>query len=513
MFKRVVSFILVFALVISMSTFAFGESVTYTVKPGDTLAKIAAKYNMDWNELAKVNNIKNPHIIHVGRTLRITHSVKEEVAVKPVKNVIVMIGDGMGLGQMEIARLFEYGKEGRLFMQSLPNVGLLQTYSADNFVTDSAAAGTALATGFKTYNGGVGVDEKGVTVDSILDVFKKNGSKVGVISTNTVFDATPAAFTASAATRASSDDIAKQLLEGDLDVILGGGSINFGPTRKDGVDLIPLFKEKGYIYVTDKDGLQAVNNADKLFGLFSPSFMSYLADRDNINSKEPNLVEMQAKAIEVLSKADKGFFLMVEGARIDHAAHAADVLGVWKETIDFDNAVREAVKWAEKDGETLVVVVSDHETMGFAAAEPMNIEGLKKIEVSPEFMAGLLVLNETKNGYTSESIKEVFKKYAHIDLTDDEVVKFNSSILEKNGKLYPAHKIGWEIGSIIAEKYDVAVMSSAIRAKSKTGGHTGNMVPVFAYGPESHRFEGVLDNTDFPVILSNIMGYKGFPSK
>lgn len=432
---------------------------------------------------------------------------------REIKNVIVMVGDGMGVGQLEVARLFEHGRVGKLFMQTLPNVALMQTYSADNMVTDSAAAGTAMATGVKTGNGMVGVDENGLKVDSILDLFKANGSKVGVISTNTVVDATPAAFTASVDSRSDNAAIAREMLESDYDVLLGGGSKYFSPKKQDGVDLVEKFKEKGYTYASNRDELNKVKDADKLLGLFHPSYMNYKADREETNSNEPTLVEMQDKALEVLDKSKDGFFLMVEGARIDHAAHAADVTGVWKETIEFDNAVKKAVDFAKKDKETLVIVLADHETMGFAASEVMDIEALKEIEVSPEYMAGKLVENEEGTGYTTESVKEVFKTYANIELTDEEVAKFNGSIVnEDDGSLYYAYKVGWEIGSIIADKYNAGVMSASVRAKSDTGGHSGNMVPVFSYGPGSENFEGVLNNTDISKMISDIMKFEKFPT-
>ena len=158
---------------------------------------------------------------------------KENVSQKPPKNVIVMVGDGMGIGQLEVARLMEYGKDGRLNMESLDNVALMHTYSANNTVTDSAAAGTAIATGTKTNNESIGVDENGNEVKSMLDAFQARGKKVGVISTNTVTDATPAAFTASVANRWSGQaEVARQMLENEYDVLLGGGGDYFAPKNR-----------------------------------------------------------------------------------------------------------------------------------------------------------------------------------------------------------------------------------------------------------------------------------------
>jgi len=431
-------------------------------------------------------------------------SVQMEKQAQSPKNVIVMVGDGMGVGQIEIARLFEYGKEGRLFMQTLPHVALMQTYSANNIVTDSAAAGTAIATTYKTNNEMIGVKPNGEEVDSILDLFQQSGKKVGVISTNTATDATPAAFTASVANRWSGQqEVARQMLANEYDVILGGGSAYFGPDNQDGKDLVKEFEQKGYTFVSDKNELSKANG-DKLLGLFNSSYMNYKLDREEVNSQEPTLTEMTQKALEFLSKDKDGFFVMVEGARIDHASHSADITGIWKETIEFDDAVKCAVDWAKADGDTLVLVLADHETMGVSAAEPMDIEALKQIEVSPEYMASKLVQDEATGDFTAKSVKEVFKTYANIDLTNEEVTQFNKAVKDNEGLVYSSHKVDWEMGSVIATKNHVGVASSQVRLLSSTGGHTGNMVPVFAYGVGAEQFDGILDNTDVSKIIAKI---------
>lgn len=423
---------------------------------------------------------------------------------KAPKNVIIMVGDGMGIGQIEVARLLEKGKEGRLFLQTLPNVGLVQTFSSDNIVTDSAAAGTALATGVKTLNSRVGMTPAGQAADSLADLFKKQGKSVGLISTNTIVDATPASFGASTESRRQQAEIARQLLANGYEVLLGGGSRYFGAKKQKGPDLVPQFKEKGYTVVKDKNELAAAGNPEKLLGLFHKSYMNYYQDKDERNSLEPSILEMTQAAITSLSKNPNGFFLMSEGARIDHAAHAADVTGVWKETVEFDKAVEYAVNWAKKEGNTMVVVVADHETMGFAAAEPMNIEALKAIEVSPEYMASKMVKNADKTAYTIDSIKAAFSQYAGFEINDKQAAAFNKRCLSKKGTLAYDYKIGWEIGSIIADHYGVGVMSTKVRKRSKTGGHSGNMIPVFAFGPGATVFEGVMDNTEVFTKIKNL---------
>ncbi|WP_404355481.1 alkaline phosphatase [Cytobacillus firmus] len=433
--------------------------------------------------------------------------IAQQINTNGPQNVILMIGDGMGIGQIEIARKLEYGKDGRLFLESLPHTSLVHTESANNFVTDSAAGGTALAIGKKTNNEMIGVTPDGKEADSILDLFKKNGKKAGVISTNTVTDATPAAFTASVANRWSGqDEIARQQLKSGVDVLMGGGRAYFTPEKQNGRDLIKEAKQQGYAYAGSRDELLNAK-APKLLGLFNEGYMSFKLDRPLLNSKEPSLKEMTEKAIDVLAKGEQGFFLMAEGARIDHASHAGDITSIWKETIEFDEAVKYAVEWAKKDKETLVLVVADHETMGISASEPLKIQQLKEIKATPQYMVSQLARDEDRGTYRSESVKGVLKKYANIDLTQQEIEAFNGKLMNTDSKVYPQYLAAWEIGSLIAEKYHGGILTDTVRALSSTGGHTGNMIPLFAYGNGSETFTGVLENTDIPKKIAGLMNY------
>ncbi|WP_027339849.1 alkaline phosphatase [Halonatronum saccharophilum] len=438
---------------------------------------------------------------------------QEQEEAKP-KNVIVLIADGMGTGHMEVARLFEYGREGKLFMETLPYVALARTYSASHNVTDSGAAGTALANAAKTNNGMIGVGPDGEELVSILDIFKEQGKTVGVVSTNTVTDATPAAYVAKTEHRGNQAEIARQIYEGEYHIALGGGERFFLPEEQDGEDLLVAFEEKGYQIPKTRDELMNIEaTADtRILGLFHHSFMNYTGDREILESKEPSLLEMSEKAIEVASQNEEGFFLMLEGARVDHAAHAADFGGIWREMIEFDKAVEYAVNWAEENGDTLVIVKSDHETMGIAASEVMDVESFKEIGVSPEYMAQQLEIDEETNNYTAESIRRVFSEYANIDLDDEEIEEFQDNVWDGNdpeGRLVFEHIVGWEIGSVIAYYYDGGVMHRRTRARSdSTGGHTANTVPVLAYGVGAENFDGVLDNIEIPKMITDIFGFE-----
>ncbi|MGE6377160.1 alkaline phosphatase [Peribacillus muralis] len=451
-------------------------------------------------------------LLFLSCLIGISHPIQAETENTP-KNVILLIGDGMGLGAIEIARQMEYGKTGALHMEKLEHVALMRTYSANNHVTDSAAGGSAIATGIKTNNESIGVDVNGNEVDSVLDAFQNHGKKVGIISTNMVVDATPAAFGASVPNRwTGGAHIARQLFDNRIDVILGGGASYFGSEKQNGEDLIKKFKKAGYGFATTKEELSSMHETKKILGLFHPTYMNFKLDKEVMNSQEPSLPEMTAKAIQTLSQGDKGFFLMSEGARIDSMEHAADFTGIWKETIEFDQTVKEVMNWAKNRNDTLIVVLADHETMGISASETMDITALKKIPVSTEYMSKQLTFDRN-NEINPESVASVFKKYAHISLTDQEVRQFIDNVRKNRTLVYPQHRIDWEIGSTIARHHKAGVADRSIRAASSTGGHTANMIPVFAAGPGSENIDGVIENTDISKIITKAAGVPFTPGE
>lgn len=271
-----------------------------------------------------------------------------------IRNVIFMIGDGMGVPTLYSAMTVSLQP---LNIERCPVTGLQTTYSLDNYITDSGAAGTALATGNKTKNGAIGVDSQGNRVKSILEIAEQNGLATGLVSTSAVTHATPASFIAHQSSRGSYEDIASDFLKTDIDVFIGGGYDHFA-RRKDKLNLIDTLKFKGYEVDTT---LSLILNSTslKLAGFTAPLQNPYrLKGRGNM------LPASSGKAIEILSKSPKGFFLMIEGSEIDWAGHANSADTLVDETLDFDKAVGVALDFAKKDGHTLVVITADHETGG-----------------------------------------------------------------------------------------------------------------------------------------------------
>jgi alkaline phosphatase len=279
-----------------------------------------------------------------------------QTPIKEVKNIILFIGDGMGTAQV-------YGAmnvcEHKLFIESFPFTGFSKTYSYDKYVTDSGAGGTAIACGIKTRNGMVGMSPDSVPVSSILEIAHKNGLATGIVVTSSVTDATPAGFIAHNINRGNYESIATSYLSGNIDVFMGGGEDNFRH-RKDSIDLTLLLKKQGFDVVYNLDTLKRSKSA-KIAGLLAKGDMPSVRD-----GRAGFLPAMTRKAIEVLSKNKKGFFLIVEGSLIDKNAHVKNLPAALAEVIDMDDAIGVAKEFAGKTKQTLIVVTADHETGGLA---------------------------------------------------------------------------------------------------------------------------------------------------
>ncbi len=282
------------------------------------------------------------------------------------KNIILLIGDGMGVGPISCARAA--AAPDQLAMDEFPVTGFAITYPANKLVTDSAAAGTALATGAKTNNGMISMDPEGNVLKNIREVAQEIGKATGIISTKPVVDATPAVFASHVKNRGEGLEIASQMTACGVDVILGGGSEFFlpktveGGAREDGRDLLQEAAKQGYEICTDAVAMDA-SKSNKIIGLFNKGALTTV-------EPEPSIAQMTAKAISVLSKDPDGFFLMTEGGQIDSFAHGNDAENTVRQTLLFDEAVRVALEFAKKDGNTLVVVTADHDTGGMALFDP-----------------------------------------------------------------------------------------------------------------------------------------------
>lgn len=420
------------------------------------------------------------------------------------KNLIVLIGDGMGPAQVSAARIYSKNKlnKPKLNLDSI-FVGQATTFAdrgedggviVSGEVTDSASAGTAFATGHKTYNAGISVSNEDVSKPyaSIIEAAELAGKSTGLVTTARITHATPAVYASHVRSRDNESAIAFQYLTSGVDVLLGGGKSFFLSKEDNGKrtdkTIIPDFQQKGYKVVYDKAGLNALTAKDgKILGLFNNSHIDYVLDR---TAETPSLADMTKKALESLNTNKNGFTVMIEGGRIDHAAHANDFGAMIQEVLDFDAAVKVALDFAKKDGNTSIVITADHETGGLSLSRDniyeLNVEAWNKQKISSEKLRAMLA-----KAATTAEVKALVKQYTGFDdLTEEEA----AYIMEGDGSSY---KQEGAFNAVMAKRYMVGWSGH---------GHSAVDVGVWAYGPIASYVKGEIDNTDIATSSAKITG-------
>ncbi|CAM3948764.1 alkaline phosphatase [Aeromonas bestiarum] len=429
------------------------------------------------------------------------------------KNVILFIGDGMGPTVLTATRLFKVGEEGNLEMMKLPRSARIKTFSNDAQTTDSAPSMAAYTTGVKMNNEVIAMSsdtravapgkdvngnksinnctsDNGTPVPSILELAKAAGKSVGAVTTTELTHATPAATYAHICHRDAAYAIAEQAVPGGagfnaalgdgVDVLMGGGANHWTPYsasnkggRADGRDLTAELTAQGYSYVTTQSDLAKISSG-KLLGLFSPkSHLDYELDRvaKGAANTQPSLSEMTAKAIDLLSQNSQGYFLMVEGGRIDHALHGTNAKRSLTDAVALDEAVKTALGKVDlKD--TLIVVTADHDhTM-------------------------------TINGYSAKGNKVLdLVKNADGSTQNDVDGKPFTTLVFGNGPNRPAVRPTLTSDEVMSDDY---LQETGVKLGSET--HGGGDVMLFADGAGSSRFKGTLDNTKVFGKLREALG-------
>lgn len=296
------------------------------------------------------------------------------------KNLILYIGDGMGLSQITAAMT---ANRGRLNLEYFQYIGLAKTHSADRYITDSAAGATAMAAGIKTYNNGVGVQPDSQKIKTILELAEEKGLATGIVVTSSVTHATPAAFVSHQVNRTFEEQIALDYLRIPIDVVIGGGMKYFAK-RSDHLNLIQELKKRGYTV------LNLLNNIDTT--IHGPIVVFTAEEHDLPASQRgdrlPKAVEL---ALQILSQNPNGFFLMVEGSQIDWGGHDNDPARIVQEMLDFDRSIGKGLEFSARKGETLIVVTADHETGGMAIEDGSIQEGKVVIDFTTKNHTGVMV--------------------------------------------------------------------------------------------------------------------------
>lgn len=297
-----------------------------------------------------------------------------------VKNVILMIGDGMSLMHVYSAWAANHGK---LYLENCETTGLSKTYCANRLITDSGAGGTAMAIGKKTNYHSVGVDADGNPQPSLITLAKKKGLSAGVAVTCRLWDATPADFCCHNVDRDQEDEIIADYVNCDADYVVGGGAKKF-ENRKDGRNIFKELEQKGYQVVRSWEECQKLKSG-KIFAVTDSVDTPLPAERGD------RLAQSALKGIELLNQNPKGFFMMIEGSQLDDYGHFNDLNLLMQETHDFDRTIGQVLKWAAKDGETLVVITADHETGGLTLVGGDKDKGEIKCKFSTTDHSGVMV--------------------------------------------------------------------------------------------------------------------------
>ena len=456
-------------------------------------------------------------------------STSGETTVSAPTNVIFFLGDGMGMTTMTAARIYAVGEDGELTIDTLPETAFVKTFSNDAQVTDSAPSMSAYMTGTKMNNEVISMSSdtvanspitdangnllgnncgasNGKSVPTLLEQAKAKGLSTGVVTTTRVTHATPAATYSHICHRDLENDIAAQAVPGGtgynsalgttgLDVLMGGGRQFFltakdGGKRADGRDLVAEMKAKNYAYASNATEFNAIDasKTDRLLGLFTSSHMSYDLDRDP--AKEPSLADMTTKAMDVLAKNGKGYFLMVEGGRIDHALHETTAKKALQDTVAFDNAIKAAIAKARVSDpdlkNTLIVVTADHDHT--------------------------LVLN----GYAKRTGKTTASNAGVLGIVKDYV----TGAVTKDNDGAPYSIIGFGNGENRTQGSRAAMASmddsvtsantyhqeAAVRVNAGSETHGGTDVFLGAIGKGADTFNGTIDNTKVNALVKAAAG-------
>lgn len=444
------------------------------------------------------------------------------------KYVFYFIGDGMGVNQVNGTEMYRAEiQKGRIGVEPLtftqfPVGTMATTFSATNSVTDSSAGGTALATGSKTYNDAIGVDAQKNRLQSVAEMAKKAGKRVGVTSSVSVDHATPAAFYAHQPDRDMYYEIAQDLPKANFDFYAGAGFLKPTTTfdKKEVPSIFPMFEEAGYTVARGYGDYKAKAGQAKKMILIQeesadPSCLPYAIDR---KEGDLTLTQITESAIDFLTKGNnKGFFLMVEGGKIDWACHGNDAAATFHEVMDMDNAIKLAYEFYKKHPkETLIVVTADHETGGLALGTgkyALNLKALENQKVSSEVLSTKISdLRKAKDNHVAwEDVKALLSEQLGLWSVLPVSWEQEKKLRDEYEKSFVKNKVEFA-ESLYAKTEPMAakakeVINQIAMVSWASGGHSAGYVPVFAIGAGSDLFSGKMDNIDIPKRIAKAARY------
>lgn len=428
---------------------------------------------------------------------------------KKAKNIIFMISDGMSSGTLAMANLYSNRILGKntnwmnLYEQNKVSRALMDTASANSIVTDSAAASSAFGGGIRVNNGSLNVGANGERHLPIWQKFKKKGKKAGCVTTVMITHATPAGFCINSEKRKSQPEIAEMYANIGFDVMMGGGDEFFNPEkREDQKDVYALYKKKGYQILKNRNDLSKVDKSKPILGVFNTDALPYTIDRtvDKSLASIPTLPEMAKIAIDQMKDHKEGFVLQIEAGKVDWAAHANDISALIHDQLTFDETIKVVMDFAEKDGETLVIITTDH-----GNANPGVIYGHKANEqfdsISKYKCTNEYLLNAIKPNFSHQQVKDLVQELNGFTLTNEEakhIMDFYTGLEQSEDGLYNYKKLPYKYFSEVQKKHNSVGWISM--------DHSGDYVELAVYGPGKELLKPFVKNTDLHYLMLKAAG-------
>ncbi|WP_276166413.1 alkaline phosphatase [Zobellia alginiliquefaciens] len=423
---------------------------------------------------------------------------------KKAKNIIVVVSDGMSIGTLNMADLYLSRKIGtgtnwlQLYKDNKVTRSLMDMASASSIVTDSAAASSSWGGGVRIDNGALNVSKNGEEHLPIWQKFKQAGKKAGCVTTVPITHATPAGFCINSKSRNAQEQIAEKYLQQKFDVMMGGGDTYFSPEkRKDKKNLYKDFSSNGYEVVQTRNEMLSASIDKPILGVFNDGALPYSIDRNNskeLLQKVPTLAEMTHKAIEAMKDHPKGFVLQVEAGKVDWAAHGNDIAGLLYDQVAHDDAIQVAMDFAEQDGETLVIITTDHGNANpgliYGKETNDNFDSVQKYKHTNEW-----ILNGIGKETSVSQLKERVAYANAMPLTDEKaklLLSYYSELQTEDG-LYNPKKLPFKVLAEIQSKHNSVGWISMQ--------HSADYVELAMYGPGSQHLKPFIKNTDLHYFM------------
>jgi len=424
---------------------------------------------------------------------------------KKAKNIIFMVSDGMSTGTLNMADLYlnrKYGKGTnwlQLYKDQKVSRALMDTSSASSIVTDSSAGSSSWGGGHKVKNGVLNVGPNGEKYFPIWQKFKKAGKMAGCVTTVPITHATPAGFCVNNNSRNAQEDIAIDYLNLGFDIMMGGGNKYFSPdTREDKKDMYAQYKGKGWHVARTRSEMMAATTDKPILGIFAEDALPYSIDRSNdaaLSENTPTLAEMARKAIDRMKDHKNGFVLQIEGGKVDWGAHANDIASLLYDQAAFDEAIRVAIDFAEKDKETLVIITTDHGNANpgiiYGKDANTNFDSIQHYTHTNEWL-----LNTIKPGNTAAQVRELVENANGTTLTDEDakiILSYYDGINKEDGGLYNYKKVPFKAFAQMQQKTNSVGWISM--------DHSADYVELAMYGPGSELLKPFMVNTDLHYLM------------